>query len=104
MPPTSLILIGVLTPACGILGSLLWPRLQVRLGWTNLHALVALVALAALIPAYGCLGFVPYFAKGKSKFGGLTTPGEMFALAVYFGTHLALYTLGPSLIFNGRMT
>ncbi|KAG8908283.1 Autophagy protein 22 [Tulasnella sp. 403] len=84
MPATSLVLIGVITPMSGIAGSLLWPRLQRRLGWTNLHALVMLVLIAAIIPLYGCLGFVPYLRK--ARFGGLTTRGEMWFLAIYFGT------------------
>ena len=82
MSPSALILIGILTPTSGILGSLLWPILQRRFGWSNLKVLVILVIMASLIPAYGCLGFL---VQGRVKFGGLTTPGEMFALAVYFG-------------------
>ncbi|TFY75282.1 hypothetical protein EWM64_g8732 [Hericium alpestre] len=84
LPAQSLIIIGVLSPASGILGSLLWPRLQRRLAWSNLKVLVWLVGLVSLVPAYGVLGFLPIF-KGAG-FGGLTTSGEMFALAVYFGS------------------
>ncbi|KAG8944675.1 Autophagy protein 22 [Tulasnella sp. 424] len=84
MPATSLVLIGAITPLSGIIGSLAWPKLQRKLGWSNLRALVALVLVAAVIPLYGCLGFVPWL-KG-AKFGGLTTKGEMWALAVYFGS------------------
>ncbi|KIO32368.1 hypothetical protein M407DRAFT_108487 [Tulasnella calospora MUT 4182] len=84
MPATSLVLIGAITPLSGIIGSLAWPRLQRKLGWSNLRALVALVLVAAVIPLYGCLGFLPWL-KG-AKFGGLTTKGEMWALAVYFGS------------------
>ncbi|KIJ91754.1 hypothetical protein K443DRAFT_471088 [Laccaria amethystina LaAM-08-1] len=83
MSPSALILIGVLTPLSGILGSLLWPKFQARMGWTNLRVLVTLVVLASLIPAYGCLGFV---FQGRTRFGGLTTQGEMFGLAVVFGS------------------
>ena len=82
MTPSALILIGVLTPLSGILGSLIWPKIQARMGWTNLKVLVVLVVLASLIPAYGCLGFV---FQGRTRFGGLTTQGEMFGLAVVFG-------------------
>ena len=84
MPPSSLILIGALTPTAGILGSLAWPALQRRLGWSNLRVLGVLVAMASAIPAYGCLGFLPVFQRASVKFGGLTTPGEMYVLAVYF--------------------
>ncbi|OBZ73290.1 Autophagy-related protein 22-2 [Grifola frondosa] len=85
MTPSALILIGVLTPSAGILGSLAWPALQRRLRWTNLRVLVVLVIMASAIPAYGCLGFLPVFRQGV-RFGGLTTPGEMYVLAVYFGS------------------
>ncbi|KAH9840162.1 autophagy-type protein 22 [Rhodofomes roseus] len=85
MPPSALILIGVLTPSAGILGSLAWPLIQRRLAWSNLRILVVLVVMASLIPAYGCLGFLPVFQSGV-KFGGLTTWGEMYVLAVYFGS------------------
>jgi MFS transporter, UMF1 family len=85
MPASSLILIGVLVPTAGILGSLAWPRVQRRLQWSSLQVLVTLVVLASLIPAYGCLGFIPALRDGSAKFGGLTTPAEMFVLALYFG-------------------
>ena len=42
--------------------------------------------LVSLVPAYGCLGFLSIFGgEGGARFGGLTTPGEMYALTVYFG-------------------
>lgn len=91
MPASSLILIGALSPTAGILGSLAWPALQRRMGWSNLRVLVILVAMASAIPAYGCLGFLPLFQRGSVKFGGLTTPGEMYALAVYFVSQDALW-------------
>ena len=84
MPASSLILIGALTPSAGIAGSLAWPALQRRMGWSNLKVLVVLVTMASAIPAYGCLGFLSVFQKSNVKFGGLTTPGEMYVLAVYF--------------------
>ena len=49
-----------------------------------LRVLVVLVVKASAIPAYGCLGFLPIFQRSSVKFGGLTTPGEMYVLAVYF--------------------
>lgn len=86
MSPSSLILVGILTPTSGILGSVVWPIVQRRVGWSNLKILVMLVIMASLIPVYGCLGFL---FQGRARFGGLTTPGEMFGLAVYFGLSLS---------------
>jgi UMF1 family MFS transporter len=83
MPPSSLVFIGVITPISGILGSLTWPVLQRRYNWSNLKILIILVIMASMIPAYGCLGFVPFFRR--VGFGGLTTRGEMFGLALFFG-------------------
>ncbi|ETW76683.1 hypothetical protein HETIRDRAFT_328451 [Heterobasidion irregulare TC 32-1] len=84
MSPSALILIGVLTPTSGIVGSLAWPMLQRRFAWSNLKVIIILVLMASAIPAYGCLGFLPVL-RNKAGFGGLTTRGEMFGLAVYFG-------------------
>ncbi|KAJ3864698.1 autophagy-related protein 22-like protein [Lentinula novae-zelandiae] len=90
MQPSSLILIGIIVPSSGILGSLFWPRLQRRYRWSNQRVLLILLVLASLVPAYGCLGFISVF---QGRFGGLTTQGEMFGLAIYFG-----FVLGA---FNG---
>lgn len=84
MSPSALIVIGILSPMSGIIGSLVWPMIQRRFGWTNLRVIVTLVCLASFLPAYGCLGFLPLFRDGYLKFGGLTTAGEMYGLAVYF--------------------
>ncbi|EJD38369.1 hypothetical protein AURDEDRAFT_72243 [Auricularia subglabra TFB-10046 SS5] len=85
-----LIIVGVLTPTAGIGGAVLWPRIQHAASWSNIRVVLTLVVLASLIPVYGCLGFLSIFhgdgASGKYHFGGLTTKGEMFALAVYFGS------------------
>ena len=84
MPPSSLILVGVLTPSAGILGALLWPILQRRLSLTSLRVLIILVVAASVIPLYGVIGL---FAPRGAQWG-LRVPAEMFVLAVYFG---ALY-------------
>ncbi|KAI5116525.1 hypothetical protein M0805_000591 [Coniferiporia weirii] len=94
MSASALILVGLLVNTAGILGALAWPRVQRRLGWSNQRVLVVLVAMCSAIPAYGCLGFLPVFRSPgaevdlltTTRFGGLTTQGEMFGLAVYFGT------------------
>ncbi|KAF7293258.1 Autophagy-related protein [Mycena chlorophos] len=87
MPSEKLVIVGVLTPMAGIGGSLLWPFLQRRFGWSNLRVLITLVVLASAVPAYGCLGFLPIFhGRDKFSFGGLTSPEEIFILALYFGS------------------
>jgi UMF1 family MFS transporter len=83
MPASSLILIGVIVPIFGIIGSLAWPYLQHRLGLGNLRMVMILVILASLAPVYGCLGFLPLFQR--IGFGGMNHPNEMYGLAVYFG-------------------
>lgn len=83
MPPSSLILVSILAPTSGVLGSLVMPALQKRFAWTNIRVLVTLVILASMIPVYGCIGFLPVF-QHNLKFGGLTTPGEMYGLAFFF--------------------
>jgi UMF1 family MFS transporter len=99
MSATSLVAIGAITPTAGILGAISWPHAQRKLNLSNLHALVALVSLAVVLPVYGCLGILPIFSgvkdDGKAslnstalRFGGLTTPGEMYVLALYFGEFL----------------
>lgn len=85
MPPSSLILVSILFPLSGILGSLLVPILQRRLGYSNKICLIWLVSLAALIPVYGCLGFLVENTNAGWRFGGLTSPGEIYGLAVFFG-------------------
>ncbi|KAG1743881.1 autophagy-related protein 22-like protein [Suillus lakei] len=59
MQASSLVLIGAITPLSGIIGSLISPILQRKFMWSNLPR--------------------------SARFGGLTTQGEMFGLAVYFG-------------------
>ncbi|KAH8983055.1 MFS general substrate transporter [Lactarius hatsudake] len=81
MPPSSLVLVGVLTPSAGILGALLWPAVQRRFGLTSLRVLVLLVVAGSVIPAYGVIGL---FAPRGAKWG-LRVPAEMYAFAVYFG-------------------
>jgi UMF1 family MFS transporter len=82
MSPSALIVVGVLTPLSGVIGSLVWPVIQQKYHWSSQKVLVILVIMASMIPAYGCLGFL---TQGRVRFGGLTTQEEMFALAVYFG-------------------
>jgi UMF1 family MFS transporter len=84
MPPSSLVLVGVLTPSAGILGALLWPIVQRHLRLSSLRVLVLLVVAASIIPLYGVIGLL---APPGARWG-LRVPAEMYILAVYFG---ALY-------------
>ncbi|KAI5481840.1 autophagy-related protein 22 [Pseudohyphozyma bogoriensis] len=75
MSTSALIIISVISPAAGIAGAILFPRLQKTvLLWTNLYVLLFLVALACLIPLSGILA--------------LRSQWEMYVVAVVFG---ALY-------------
>lgn len=93
MSADALILVGLLVNASGIAGALIWPRIQRLFQWSNKKIVIILVMLCSLIPFYGCLGFLPVFRPVSNAdvgvtaahFGGLTTQGEMFALAVFFG-------------------
>lgn len=58
--------------------------------------LMLLVAFVGVVPIYGCIGFLDVFKK--VGFGGLTTPGEMYALAIYFGECFLIYQLHYLLI------
>ncbi|KAF8476448.1 autophagy-related protein 22-like protein [Russula ochroleuca] len=75
MPPSSLVLVGVLTPSAGILDALLWPILQHRLSLTSPHVLILLIIAA---------GVIGLFASCGARWD-LRVPAEMFVLAVYFG-------------------
>jgi UMF1 family MFS transporter len=78
MPPSKIIIIGVLVQLAAVISSFYVPRLQKRLGYTNLKILIWTVALAQLFPAYACLGLI-------LPFGGLRTAGEMYFMATWFG-------------------
>lgn len=88
IPSTHLVFMGVLAPASGIGGSLLWPRLQKRMGWSNIRTLVMLVAAAAMVPLYGCLGALIWLKN--APWGGLRAPWEMWIAVIYFGEMLKL--------------
>jgi UMF1 family MFS transporter len=80
LPPSPLIIVGILAPTAGIVGSLVWPRIQKRLNVSNQIVLIILVALTSMVPLYGCIGIWV-----QSGFGGLKTKEEMYVLAAYFG-------------------
>src|SRR5260370_40779994 len=80
MPPSSLVLVGVLTPSAGILGALLWPILQRRFSLTSLRVLIILIIAASIIPLYGVIGLFP--PRGAHR--GLCAPSDELTLATYF--------------------
>jgi MFS transporter, UMF1 family len=99
MPASSLIILGALAPSAGILGAIVWPMAQRRFNLSNLQSMIILVGMILLVPIYGCLGSLRVFrgddthenavssggGYGAMKFGGLTTPGEMYIFTTYFG-------------------
>ncbi|KAG9312456.1 autophagy-related protein 22-like protein [Chiua virens] len=82
MPATSLVILGAITPAAGVVGALVCPALQRRCGWSNHTMLLSLTLLVSVIPVYGTLGFVPYFREKRA--GGLQNATEMFIVGGYF--------------------
>ncbi|KAI0029017.1 autophagy-type protein 22 [Vararia minispora EC-137] len=82
LPASILILVGGLAPAFGVLGALVWPMLQKRMGWSNLMTMTVLLALALAIPSYGLLGLIP--AVRRAGFG-LVSASEMLIVSSYFG-------------------
>ncbi|RSH95194.1 Autophagy- protein 22 [Saitozyma podzolica] len=78
MSPSKIILIGILVQLAAVFSSILAPRVQKRLGYSNQRLLLHIVLFAEAIPLYACLGLV-------LPFGGLRTEGEMYVAATYFG-------------------
>ena len=78
MPPSRIILIGILVQLSAVFSSLLTPHYQRYKDLSNLQILIRIVALASFLPFYACLGLVV-------PFGGLRTRGEMYFAATWFG-------------------
>ncbi|RXK38176.1 hypothetical protein M231_04550 [Tremella mesenterica] len=78
MSPAGIIAIGVLVQLSAIFSSLLAPKLQRRMGWSNLHFLLSVTVLGLVLPLYAVIGLV-------LPFGGLRTQGEMYVAAGWFG-------------------
>jgi len=83
IPPSHIIIIGLIVPTTGILGVLLAPRIQKRMVYCNglngsLNMLKLLIAASCLTPGYVTVALI---------FGVpvLTTEAEMFILAAVFG-------------------
>ena len=78
MPPSKIIIIGILVQLAAVVSSIYTPRLQRRLGHTNIAILLRIVILALILPIYTCIGLL-------LSFGGLRTEGEMYVAATWFG-------------------
>jgi len=117
MPASSLIILGALAPSAGILGAIVWPMAQRRFNLSNLQSMIILVGMILLVPIYGCLGFLRVFrgddthenavsignrggGYGAAKFGGLTTPGEMYIFTTYFGLSYGAFQSYARAVFS----
>ncbi|KAK6355049.1 Autophagy protein 22 [Orbilia brochopaga] len=82
MSPPELAAIGVIMPVSGVIGAFSWPKISNWAGWSVSQTILICIALFALIPLYGLLGLL---GPVKNAGFGLTRPGEMYALAIWFG-------------------
>ncbi|KAJ6261141.1 hypothetical protein Dda_3807 [Drechslerella dactyloides] len=82
MTPPELAAIGVIMPISGVIGAFSWPKISNWAGWSVSQTILVCIALFAVIPLYGLLGLLQFV---KNAGFGLTRPGEMYALAIWFG-------------------
>ncbi|KAK6539601.1 Autophagy protein 22 [Orbilia ellipsospora] len=82
MSPPQLAAIGVIMPVSGVIGAFSWPKISNYAGWSVSQTILVCISLFAAIPLYGLLGLMQ---SVKNAGFGLTRPGEMYALAVWFG-------------------
>lgn len=78
MSPPKIILTGILVQLSAVVSSILAPRVQRRLGYSNQKLLLVVVLAGEVIPIYACLGLI-------LPWGGLRTEGEIYMTATYFG-------------------
>ncbi|WOO84927.1 Autophagy-related protein 22 [Vanrija pseudolonga] len=78
MSAAKVIVIGLLVQLFAVVSSILAPRVQARLGLSNLYFLIYVVVGAQVLPLYACAGLV-------LPFGGLRTEAEMYVAAAWFG-------------------
>ncbi|KAK6361434.1 Autophagy protein 22 [Orbilia blumenaviensis] len=82
MSPPQLAAIGVIMPISGVIGAFSWPKISNLAGWSVGQTISICISMFALIPLYGLMGLL----KPVQDAGfGLTRPGEMYALAIWFG-------------------
>ncbi|KAF3936930.1 hypothetical protein ABW19_dt0207305 [Dactylella cylindrospora] len=82
MTPPELAAIGVIMPISGVIGAFSWPKISTWAGWSVSQTILICIALFAVIPLYGLMGLL---GPVKRAGFGLTRPGEMYALAIWFG-------------------
>jgi UMF1 family MFS transporter len=78
MSTPKVVLIGILVQLTAVVSSVLSPRLQQHLAYSNLQVLLYITLLAELLPVYTCVGLA-------LPWGGLRTEGEMYVASVWFG-------------------
>ncbi|BEJ15765.1 hypothetical protein CspHIS471_0503700 [Cutaneotrichosporon sp. HIS471] len=78
MSPAKVIVIGLIMQLVAVGSSIYAPRLQRKLGLSNLRLLVYIVLAAQVLPLYACAGLV-------IRVGGLRTEAEMYVAAAWFG-------------------
>ncbi|KAG0347572.1 Autophagy protein 22 [Podila humilis] len=79
LPQTQLILLSLIVPICALAGTLVFPRVQNALGYSQKQMVLLLLVMLVMVPLYGTLGFVlPFWPK-------FSTAKELFVVAVYFG-------------------
>lgn len=93
MKPASLATLSLLTMISGIMGAMFLPRVQSRLGKNPINGLLFVIAIAAVIPLYGILGFF-------NNTLGLLHPWEMYLLAFWYGFALGGLGAGARSIFS----
>ncbi|CAK9781701.1 MFS general substrate transporter [Cutaneotrichosporon oleaginosum] len=78
MSPAKVIIIGLVMQLVAVGSSIYAPRLQRKLGLSNLRLLVYIVIGAQALPLYACAGLI-------IPVGGLRTEAEMYVAAAWFG-------------------
>ncbi|KAK6906127.1 hypothetical protein I203_100111 [Kwoniella mangroviensis CBS 8507] len=82
--PSEIIFIGILVQFSAITSSITVPKLQHRLTKTNFNILFMAVLAGGLIPIYACVGLMLGLRV-------LSTKGEMYVLATWFGLVFGLF-------------
>lgn len=81
MGTVELSLLAVLVPLFAAIGGIAWFKFQQHTGWSSKSVLVLNLCLLAVLPLWGCVGFL-------NETVGLRDPAELYVLAVWFGACL----------------